>query len=147
MVVHDGLQVRPTRRGYLRGVGAHPHALAHSSVAGGQKPLAFHIYQAHAARADAVEVLQVAQRGDFHASRRGRFQHHGALGGLHRAAVYGDGYHASSPLPVSAPIPYTSQRKQRPHSCAASSALTGSSTYLKSRLRSHAGRSATCTRP
>ena len=147
MIVHDGLQVRPSGRRYLRGVGAHPHALAHGGVAGGRKPLAFHVHQTHAARADAVQVLQVAQRGDGHTSRRGRVQHARALGGFHRLTVYRDSYHASSPLPVSAPMPYTSQRRHRPHSCAASSALTGSSTYLKSRLRSHAGRSATCTRP
>ena len=147
MIVHDGLQVRPSGRRYLRGVGAHPHALAHGGVAGGRKPLAFHVHQTHAARADAVQVLQVAQRGDGHTSRRGRVQHARALGGFHRLTVYRDCYHASSPLPVSAPMPYTSQRRQRPHSWAASSALTGSSTYLKSHLRSRAGRSATCTRP
>ena len=116
VIIHDGLQIRPSGHCYLRRVGAHHHALAHGGVAGGRKPLAFHVHQTHAARADAVQVLQVAQRGDLHAGRRGRFQHRGALGGFHGATVQRNGYHASSPLPVSAPMPYTSQRRHRPHS-------------------------------
>ena len=116
MAIHDGLQVRPTRRSHLRGVGAHHHALGRSGIASRHQTLALHLYQAHPARANAVQILQIAQRGNVNARGHGGFKQRGALGHLHSLAVQRDGYHTSSPLPVSAPMPYTSHRRQRRHS-------------------------------
>ena len=88
----------------LGGVGVDGHALYHAGVAGGHQPVgALHLHHAHAAGADLVDVLQVAQVGDGDAHLGGGLHDGGAV--LHRQglAVDRDVYHFSTRPPLKMP--------------------------------------------
>lgn len=85
-------------------LGAHDHAVEGHVVARGDELVgALDLHDAHAAAADLVQVLEVAQGGDLDARPRRRLKDGGALGHLDANAVDGKPYHCSILPPRNAP--------------------------------------------
>ncbi len=92
------------------GVGAHHHAVLHAGVARSRQPvLAFDFHHAHAARADVVQVGEVAQRRDGDPGRARRLEDGRVVGRLYGVAVYDDlcgiAYHVATSWLHVAPKP------------------------------------------
>ena len=115
VALHERLQILATCCNHARRGRVDNHALAHFRVAR-RNELAVALHQANTARCDIVETLHPAERGDVNTSFTASAENGHTLVYLHFLAVDNQVYHVSSPLPVSAPMPNTSQRKQRPHS-------------------------------
>ncbi len=104
MLREEQLDVHPSGEAHLWAVGAHDHAVEGHVVARGDELVgAFDLHDAHAAAADLVQVLEVAQGGDLDARPRRRLKDGGALGHLDANAVDGKPYHCSILPPRNAP--------------------------------------------
>ena len=134
MRLHESLHVGATRLYHARRARLDDHAFAHNRIARGDK-FAVALDEADTTRRDVVDPLHPAQGGNVDPGLAASAKQGHAFLDLNFLPIDRQVYHASSPLPVSAPIPNTSQRRQRPHSCNASSLVMGSSTCSKSFLR------------
>ncbi|MPM63508.1 hypothetical protein SDC9_110388 [bioreactor metagenome] len=96
MIGKNQLQNRPARIEHLGGVGDDVHPFGYRQGARGLQLAVFGILdQAHAARADLVDVLKVAQSGDFDAGQERSFQNGAVLFYLNFPAIDLECYHVS----------------------------------------------------
>ena len=80
------------------------HALANLAVArGDQRVLSLDLNHADAARADLVEIPEIAERGNFYAGRARGLENAGSLRRADAFSVYRQRYHLSIRPPLKIP--------------------------------------------
>ena len=132
----------------LGAIRVNDHAVKDVIVARGNKVLgALDLDHAHAATADLVQILEVAQRWNVDARRGSCLQDRRIGRNLENLIVDRDLYHWSILPPRNEPKPKWSHRRQRDASWRASSDESPCSTSSQSPVRSPASRSLSSQRP